>query len=99
MWGAGYYTGFDEAFNLAKAKKWARDTRSGVLIGRAYQSVFAQGHVAILLPSGFVLQSFDGGGGWPGLNWDFTIEQSHDGGFYTRMVHPANWIDYKGDEF
>jgi hypothetical protein len=97
LYGNGYFTGYDEPFNLAKAKRWAQETRSGVLIGREYrgEALLDQGHVAILLPSGYVLQSNVG----DGLNWKWTIEESHAGGFYTRMVHPTNWIDYEGDEF
>ena len=35
----------------------------------------------------------------PDLNWDYTIEQSDAGGYYTDMVHPENWSEYDGDEF
>lgn len=100
-WLKGYYEGYDEPFNLGRAKQWARETRSGVLLGRDYRNANNdQGHVAILLPSGYVLQSFPGAVSlWPGLNWDYTIEASHGGFYYERMVHPANWIDYVGDEF
>jgi hypothetical protein len=38
-------------------------------------------------------------GSHAGLNWGWTIEESHDGGYYEYMVEPKNWIDYKGDEF
>ena len=104
-WGDGYFTGYDEPFDLAKAKRWARETRSGVLIGREYSGgdsapLAQQGHVAVLLPSGYVLQSwlsYPNGKG--GLNWDYTIEADHAGWYYTRMVHPENWIEYAGDEF
>jgi predicted chitinase len=98
----GYFHGYDEPFDLQKAKRWAEETRSGVLIGRPYvnETLGGQGHVAVLLPSGYVLQSFQSGpSGQPGLNWAYTIEESHAGGYYTRMVAPENWIDYDGDEF
>jgi len=98
----GYFHGHDEPFNLAKAKQWAEETRSGVLIGRPYvnETLGGQGHVAILLPSGYVLQSFQfGPNGQPGLNWDYTIEESNEGGYYTRMVAPWNWSEYEGDTF
>lgn len=104
-WGDGYFTGYDEPFDLAKAKRWARETRSGVLIGREYSGgdsspLAHQGHVAILLPSGYVLQSWlSYPNGKSGLNWDYTIEADHAGWYYTRMVHPENWIEYEGDEF
>jgi hypothetical protein len=38
-------------------------------------------------------------GSHAGLNWGWTIEESHDGGYYEYMVEPKNWIDYKGDEY
>jgi len=49
-----------------------------------------------------VLQSFPfGPNGEPGLNTDYTIEQSHDGGYYEYAVRPHNWINYSdpADEF
>ncbi len=95
--GPGYFSKLDVPFDLAKAKKWARQTRSGVLVGRCYRgdTLAGQGHVAILLPDGKVLQSFQmGDDGHPGLNTDFTIEQSHAGGYYEVMVHPDAWIDH-----
>jgi hypothetical protein len=98
----GYFHGCDEAFNLAKAKQRAEETRSGVLIGRPYvnETLCGQGHVAILLPSGYVLQSFQfGPSGQPGLNWNYTIEESHADGYYKRMVHPRVWIDNDENEF
>lgn len=97
--GPGYFTGHDEPFILEKAKRWARETQSGVLLGRRYRDAnHDQGHVAILLPSGYVLQAFPNNWG-PDLNWDYTIEQSHAGWYYERMAHPRQWINYKGDEF
>jgi len=87
----------DVPFDLAKAKKWARETGSGVLLGRTYRnnSLAGQGHVAVLLPDGKVLQSFQfGAGGEPGLNTDYTVEESHAGGYYEVMVHPSAWINH-----
>ena len=97
--GPGYFEGYAEPFDLQKAKSWARDTRCGVLLLRPYwnASLSGQGHVAILLPSGYVLQSFVNING-PDLNWDFTIEQSNAGGYYKEMVAPENWSEYDGDE-
>jgi len=95
--GPGFFTGVDVPFNLARAKKWARETRSGVLIGRSFRgnTLAGQGHVAILLPDGKVLQSFQmGPNGEPGLNTDFTIEKSHAGNFYEIMAHPEAWINH-----
>src|SRR5215216_724348 len=101
--GPGFFTGVDVPFNLARAKKWARETRSGVLIGRSYRnnSLAGQGHVAILLPDSKVLQSFQfGADGEPGLNADYTIEESHAGGYYEIMGHPKDWINHdKGKKF
>jgi len=95
--GPGFFSGVDVPFNLATAKKWARETGSGVLVGRCYRnnSLAGQGHVGILLPDGKVLQSFQfGANGEPGLNTDYTIEQSHAGGYYEVMVHPSAWINH-----
>ena len=95
--GPGFFSKVDVPFDLARAKKWARETRSGVLIGRSYRNdtLAGQGHVAILLPDGKVLQSFQmGDDGAPGLNANFTIEQSHAGGYYEHMVHPNDWINH-----
>jgi predicted chitinase len=100
VFGPGYFEGYSEPFDLAKAKKWAQETRCGVLLLRPYwnASLSGQGHVAILLPSGYVLQSFVNVSG-PDLNWDYTIEQSNEGGYYKAMVHPENWSEYEGDEW
>jgi GH25 family lysozyme M1 (1,4-beta-N-acetylmuramidase) len=95
--GPGFFSGVDVPFNLATAKKWARETGSGVLIGRCYRgnTLAGQGHVAILLPDGKVLQSFQfGADGEPGLNTDHTIEESHAGGYYEIMAHPKAWINH-----
>jgi predicted chitinase len=100
VFGPGYFEGYSEPFDLETAKGWARETRCGVLLLRPYwnASLSGQGHVAILLPSGYVLQSFVNMHG-PDLNWDYTIEQSNAGGYYTAMVHPSNWSEYEGDEW
>jgi len=100
FFGPGYFHGFSEPFNLQQAKRWARNTLCGVLLLRPYfnETLSGQGHVAILLPSGYVLQSFPNMNG-PDLNWDYTIEESDAGGYYTDMVHPINWSEYEGDEF
>jgi GH25 family lysozyme M1 (1,4-beta-N-acetylmuramidase) len=95
--GPGFFSDVNVKFDLAKAKKWARETRSGVLVGRCYRgdTLAGQGHVAILLPDGKVLQSFQMGlNGEPGLNTDYTIEDSHDGTYYQVMVHPEAWINH-----
>jgi len=99
LFGPGYFEGYSEPFELGKAKRWAQETRCGVLLLRPYwnASLSGQGHVAILLPSGYVLQSFPNMHG-PDLNWDYTIEQSSAGDYYTDMVHPENWSEYEDPE-
>jgi GH25 family lysozyme M1 (1,4-beta-N-acetylmuramidase) len=95
--GPGFFTSVDVPFDLATAKKWARETGSGVLIGRTYRnsSLAGQGHVAIVLPDSKVLQSFQfGADGEPGLNTDYTIEESNAGGYYEVMIHPKDWINH-----
>lgn len=98
VYGAGYFTGYDEPFDLARAKNWARETRSGVLLGRGYwgKALWQQGHVAILLPSGYVLQSTPAGG----LNWNNHIDSEWQGWEYNNgvMVHPSNWIEYEQED-
>lgn len=97
--GPGYFEGYSEPFDLEKAKRWARETRCGVLLLRPYwnATLSGQGHVAILLPSGYVLQSYPHING-PDLNWDYTIEQSNAGGYYQAMVHPEKWSEYSDPE-
>lgn len=95
--GPGFFSGVDVPFKLATAKKWARETGSGVLVGRCYRNntLAGQGHVAIVLPDGKVLQSFQfGHDGEPGLNTKYTLEQSHAGWLYEVMVHPNAWINH-----
>jgi hypothetical protein len=97
--GHGYYHGFTARLKYDRARKLARETRSGVLVGWPYrgsQPLSAQGHVGILLPSGFVLQCFSDPAG-PDLNWNYTIEQFGAGIRNAVMVHPKNWIEYEGD--
>lgn len=37
--------------------------------------------------------------GEPGLNWDYTVEQSHDGGYYQYMIRPWNWLPITEDRY
>jgi len=92
--GDGYFAGYERRFHLPTAKRWARESRSGVLIGRSYRNVSDQGHVGILLPSGYVLQSDAA----QGLHWNNTIEVDHWGYYYEWMVPSGDWINYEGDE-
>lgn len=95
--GPGFFHEVEEPFDLETAKKWAKESGSGVLIGRSYRNATlpGQGHLSTLLPDGKVLQSFlFGNNGEPGLNDHYTIEESHAGGFYEWMVHPDDWINH-----
>ena len=84
----GYFEkhGRQREFDLKEAR------RPWTLIGRKYRNVEDQGHVAIVLPNGKVLQSYDTGGGRPGVNKDVTLERSHSGGYYEVMVHAEDWL-------
>jgi predicted chitinase len=84
----GYFEvhGRQRRFDLEEAR------RPWTLIGRKYRNVRDQGHVAIVLPGGKVLQSYDAGGGRPGINKDATLERSHDGGYYEVMVRAEDWL-------
>ena len=66
----------------------------GTLLGRAYRDTYDQGHVAVVLADGKVLQSFawKRGGVAPGVNATYTVAQSHDGGFYEYAVLPQDWL-------
>lgn len=67
---------------------------AGTLLGRAYRDTFDQGHVAVVLRDGRVLQSFawERGGTTPGVNMTSTVAESDDGGFYEYAVLPADWL-------
>lgn len=95
FYGPGYFSAYDVPFDLAKAKQWATETRSGVLLGKGYwgPQLSQQGHTGILLPSGYVLQSQ----AIPGLNWDSHIDYARERDYWATggvMVHPKNWIEY-----
>ncbi len=74
--GAGYFAGYTQPFDFKRASRgrgrrarwcsWAEGTR-------APPCLHNQGHAALLLPSGYVLQSNYG----DGLNWKYTLAQSH----------------------
>jgi len=64
----------------------------GTLIGRLYRDPTDQGHVAVVLGNGNVLQSYDAGLGRPGVNTNATIAGSHSGYYYEYAVRPENWI-------
>lgn len=66
----------------------------GTLIGRKYRDVDDQGHLAVILEDGKVLQSFatTSGATTPGVNTTFTVIQSHAGGYYEYAVMPEDWL-------
>ncbi len=84
----GYFErhGKQRRFDLEEAR------RPWTLIGRKYRNVKDQGHVAIVIPGGKVLQSYDAGGGRPGVNKEVSLERSHDGGYYEVMVRAEDWL-------
>jgi len=97
-----YFAGkWSKPFHLSEAKRWARHTGCLVLVMRRFRDAnHDQGHVAFVCPDGKVLQSIHGPAGEStGLNRHWTIEQSHDGGYYELMSHPDWFLEYKGDEF
>ena len=91
--GRGFFSEFEHDFNMDRALRWARETRSAVLLGKGYwgEAIHLQGHTGLLLPSGYVLQSAFG----EGLHWNRTIQQERaywaDGGV---MIHPRDWIEH-----
>lgn len=93
--GAGYFTAYMEPFHIRKALRWARDTRTIVLAGWKYTGVplHLQGHVFLIFPSGWILESTPSGG----LDWTWW-EGSYAVRNATVMVHPKNWLEYTGDK-
>lgn len=85
-----YYSGYGtlETFDLEFAS-----THSGTVCLREFRDANNdQGHWMVSW-NGWALQSFPSGGSLePGLNWDYTVEQSHGGGYYEYMVKPWNWL-------
>jgi hypothetical protein len=67
---------------------------AGTLLGRHYRDTVDQGHVAVVLADGKVLQSFANvyGGTSPGVNARYTVAESHDGGYYEYVVLPEDWL-------
>ena len=72
----------------------------GTLIIRDYRDVNDQGHVAIILDDNgkkaLVLQSHVEGTFFesttPGVNKQYTLEESHDGNYYELAVLPKDWL-------
>jgi len=89
-------TGAYGAFYASVARPFdpARRYPAGTLIGRRYRDNVDQGHVAVVLDDGRVLQSFADvyGGTVPGVNARFTVEASNGAGFYEYAVLPQDWL-------
>lgn len=67
---------------------------AGTLVGRYFRDTFDQGHLAVVLENGHVLQSFANCRGCtaPGVNATYTLAQSNAGGFYEYAVLPQDWL-------
>ncbi|CAA9452811.1 MAG: GH19, partial [uncultured Rubrobacteraceae bacterium] len=90
----GYFDVHDRArpFDLQEAKR-----RPWTLIGRKFRDAYDQGHAAIVLPGGKVLQSYPAAR----VNDEVTLERSHAGGYYEVMVFPKDWslpLDHEESE-
>lgn len=87
-----YYADVAEPFDINQ------EYPPGTLIGRYFDwdrlaANGDQGHVAVVLEDGYLLQSYDGdGSGYPGVNTDDHIADSHAGYFYEYAVRPENWL-------
>lgn len=57
-------------------------------------TTYDQGHVAVVLANGHVLQSYADafGGAYPGVNDDWTVAESDAGYFYEYYVLPEDWL-------
>ena len=80
----GYFEahGRTRRFDLEGAK------RPWTLIGRRFRDAYDQGHVAIVLPNGKILQSYAAGG----VTDDVSLERSHAGDYYEVMVFAEDWL-------
>jgi len=93
-----YYSAVAEAFDPNE------DYPEGTLIGRYFTwdrlANGDQGHVAVVLEGGYLLQSYDGdGNGYPGVNTDAHITESHAGYYYEYAVRPENWLGPEEDPY
>ena len=79
---------------VAMAFDPATDYPTGTLLGRRYRDAEDQGHLAVVTADDHVLQSFawEAGGSDPGVNTTYTVEESHDGGYYEYAVLPQDWL-------
>lgn len=88
-------TGTYAEYYKKAAKKFDVDHKypAGTLIGRHYENVNNQGHVAVILADGHVLQSIPK----EGVNKTYTIKQSHGKGYYEYAVMPEDWLGEGGN--
>jgi len=66
---------------------------AGTLIGRHYRGVKDQGHVAVVLAGGHVLQAIPD----EGVNKTYTVKQSNGKGYYEYAVLPEDWLGEGGE--
>jgi cell wall-associated NlpC family hydrolase len=87
-----YYWDVSEYFDPYK------DYPPGTLLGRYYRDTYDQGHVAVVIEGGYVLQSYANcyGCSYPGVNDWSTVAASHDGYYYEYAVLPENWLGGTG---
>jgi hypothetical protein len=78
-----YYKDKTETFDINKCYP------KGTLIGRKYRDLDDQGHVAIIVENGYVLQSIPE----EGVNMSYTVYESHAGYYYEYAVLPEHWIE------
>jgi putative chitinase len=84
--GYGTLEPFDEDF---------ASNNSGTLCLRPFANASSdQGH-AMVSWRGMAVQTFPP----DGLNYDYTVSQSHDGGYYLYMVRPWNWLPITRAEY
>jgi cell wall-associated NlpC family hydrolase len=88
-----YYAAVAEPFDVTQTYP------AGTLIGRRYRSMRDQGHVAVVLGNGRVLQSFatKRGDTAPGVNDTYTVQESHGAGYYEYAVLPQYWLGASGN--
>jgi cell wall-associated NlpC family hydrolase len=79
---AKYYESVAEKFDVEQKYP------AGTLIGRKYRGVNDQGHVAVILADGHVLQSIPK----EGVNKTYTVKQSDGRGYYEYAVLPEHWL-------
>jgi hypothetical protein len=79
---------------FATAHAWERGAlQIGTILGRGYKSMADDGHVAVVVEGGLLLQSFPmDGSPWPGVNTLLTIEQSEV--YFRDKLHVEKYFEY-----